>query len=95
MQDKINQIWWNALDEIPKLPDDFFDFIFIDGMKKRSVDFLKLSLPKLKKWWFIVIDDVIKFKEKMVWLYPFLEENNIVYNVIPIDLDDGILMIVK
>lgn len=91
----INSIWWNALDEIPKFENDFFDFIFIDWMKRRSVDFLKLSLPKLKKWWFIVLDDVIKFKEKMIWLYEFLEEENIIFNIIPIDSDDWIMMIVK
>lgn len=91
----IEPIWGNALDEIPKLQDNFFDFIFIDGMKRRSMDFLKLSLPKLKKWGFIVLDDVIKFKEKMVWLYEFLEEEKIIFNVIPIDEDDWIMMIVK
>jgi hypothetical protein len=37
------------LDEIPKFEDESFDFIFIDGMKRRTVDFLRLSLPKLKK----------------------------------------------
>lgn len=91
----IEQIWWNALDEIQKFENESFDFIFIDGMKRRSVDFLKLSLPKLKKWWFIIIDDVIKFKEKMVWLYEFLEEEKIIFNVIPIDDDDWIMMILK
>lgn len=91
----IEQIWWNALDEIQKFENKSFDFIFIDGMKRRSVDFLKLSLPKLKKWWFIIIDDVIKFKEKMVWLYEFLEEEKIIFNIIPIDDDDWIMMILK
>lgn len=91
----IEAIWGNALDEIWKLEDDFFDFIFIDGMKRRSVDFLKLSLPKLKKWWIIILDDVIKFKDKMVWLYEFLEEEKIIFNVLPIDEDDWIMMILK
>lgn len=95
VSDLINPIWWNALDEIPKLENNFFDFIFIDWMKRRSVDFLKLSLPKLKNGWFIVIDDVIKFKDKMVWLYEFLEEEKIIFNVIPIDYDDWIMMILK
>ena len=91
----INQIWWNALDEILKLENESFDFIFIDWMKRRSVDFLKLCLPKLKKWWILIIDDVIKFKEKMTWLYEFLEESKIIFNVIPIDWDDWIMMILK
>lgn len=91
----INSILGNALDEIPKLKDNSFDFIFIDGMMRRSKDFLDLSWPKLKSWWIIIIDDVIKFRGKMVWLWEYLEEKNISYNVLPIDEDDWVMMIVK
>lgn len=95
LENTISLVLWNALDEIPKLNDEDYDFIFIDGMMRRSKDFLELSLPKLKKWWIIIIDDVIKFREKMVWLWDFLEENDIDYNVLPIDIDDWVMMIVK
>ena len=95
LKDTISLILWNALDEIPKLDDNKYDFIFIDGMMRRSKDFLELSWPKLKDWWIIIIDDVIKFKEKMVWLWEYLEENDISFNVLPIDGDDGVMMIVK
>lgn len=91
----IHAILWNALDEIPKLENDYFDFVFIDGMMRRSMDFLDLCLPKTKSWWIIIIDDVIKFREKMVWLWEYLEEHNIKYNILPIDPDDGIMMIIK
>ena len=91
----ITSILWNALDEIPKLEDDSFDFVFIDGMMRRSKDFLELCWPKTKNWGIIIIDDVIKFKEKMVWLWEYLEEHNISYNTLPIDEDDGIMMIIK
>lgn len=87
----IEQLLWNALDIIPTLEDKKFDFIFIDGMKKRSLDFLKLCIPKLQPQWIIVIDDVIKFRHKMVWLYEFLE--SIPHKVVPIDADDGIIVI--
>ena len=90
----INPINWNALDEIPKLQNNF-DFVFIDGMKRRTKDFLELSWPKINSWWVIIIDDVIKFREKMVWFWEYLEENKIDYNLIPIDLDDWIVMIIK
>jgi len=95
LENTITSIFWNALDELPKFNNNYFDFIFIDGMMRRSKDFLELSLPKLKKWWIIVIDDVIKFRHKMVWLWEYLEENNIEYNTIPIDIDDWIMMIIK
>ena len=95
LENTISLILWNALDEIPKLQNNSFDFIFIDGMMRRSKDFLDLSWPKLKKWWIIVIDDVIKFRKKMVWLWEYLEENKINFNVLPIDEDDWVMMIVK
>ncbi len=95
LESTISLILWNALDEIPKLQDNSYDFIFIDWMMRRSKDFLELSLPKLKVWWIIIIDDVIKFRPKMVWLWEYLEENNIEFNVLPIDIDDWVMMIVK
>ncbi len=95
VDNSITSILWNALDEIPKLPDDSFDFVFIDGMMRRSVDFLQLCWPKTKSWSVIIIDDVIKFKGKMVGLWEYLEEENIHYNVLPIDEDDGVMMIIK
>jgi len=95
LEDTISLILWNALDEIPKQEDNSFDFIFIDGMMRRSKDFLELSWPKLKDGWIIIIDDVIKFREKMVWLWEYLEEKNISFNVLPIDEDDWVMMIVK
>lgn len=91
----ITAILGNALDEIPKLPDNEYDFVFIDGMMRRSKDFLELCWPKTKSGWIILIDDVIKFREKMVWLWEYLDENNIQYNTLPIDIDDGVMMIIK
>ncbi len=54
-----------------------------------------MIIIKVRKNWIIIIDDVIKFKEKMVWLFEYIEKNNINYNIIPIDIDDWIMMIVK
>lgn len=42
-----------------------------------------------------MIDDVIKFRHKMENLYEYLGENNIVYEILQIDEDDGIMMIQK
>lgn len=94
VQDIIYPILWNAIDIIPKLKDKY-DFLFIDWMKRRTKDFLELSWEKVEKNWIIIIDDVIKFWDKMIWLWEYLKDKNIVYNLIPIDIDDGIVMIVK
>lgn len=99
----INEIWldttivqhlWNALDIIPKLS-WAYDFIFIDGMKRRTKDFFELSYPLLSDWWVLIIDDVILFREKMEDLYELLAQKNISYNIIPIDVNDWVIMIVK
>lgn len=90
----INAINWNALDIIPAL-EEKYDFVFIDGMKRRTKDFLELVWDKVLPWWIIIVDDTIKFKQKMIWFWEYLEDNKIKYNIIPIDIDDGIVMIVK
>lgn len=94
VDDIINAINWNALDEIPKL-NQKYDFVFIDWMKRRTKDFLELCRDKVEGGWIIIIDDVIKFREKMIWFWEYLEDNSIKYNIIPIDIEDGIVIIIK
>lgn len=93
LENIINLILGQALDIIPTLENDFFDFVFIDGMKRRSPDFLDLSIPKATKNAIIVVDDVIKFRYKMENLYDYVEEKWLKYEVIKIDEDDGIMLI--
>ena len=90
----VTSIRANALFEIPQLTDSY-DFVFIDAMKRRTKDFFDLVYDKVEKGWIIIVDDVIKFKEKMDGFEEFLEKNNIAYNVLPIDVDDGVIMIIK
>jgi predicted O-methyltransferase YrrM len=94
LEEVINPINWNALFIIPKLSETY-DFVFIDGMKRRTKDFFDLVYDKVENWWIIIVDDVIKFKDKMNGFEEFLEKNWIIYNVIPVDVDDGIIMIIK
>jgi predicted O-methyltransferase YrrM len=47
LEDTVGLVFGNALDEIPKLKESF-DFVFIDGMKRRTVDFLELVWDKVK-----------------------------------------------
>ena len=94
VSDMITPLFGNALDILPTLTGSY-DFIFIDGMMRRTKDFLELTYDKLDSWWTIIIDDVIKFKEKMIWLYEYMEQNNIKYEILQIDSDDGIMIIEK
>ena len=95
LEKTIELIFWNALYEIPKFKNKQFDFVFIDWMMKATKNFLWLVWNKVEIWWVIIIDDVIKFKNKMPWFKEFLVKNNIIHNIIPIDEDDWIMMIIK
>lgn len=94
LSEYITQHFGNALDLIPVMWKEY-DFIFIDGMKRRTKDFFELSYPLLKKWGIMIIDDVILFQEKMQNLHELLAQEKIVYNIIPIDVHDWIIMIIK
>jgi len=54
-----------------------------------------LVWEKVPEGGIIVIDDVIKFHDKMVGLWEYLEDRKISHTILPIDGDDGILLIVK
>lgn len=82
----------NAIDIIPTL-EQKYDFVFIDGMKKRSLDFFLLAQEKILPGATIIVDDVIKFRHKMENFYEYLAEKNISYDIIEVDGDDGIMII--
>jgi predicted O-methyltransferase YrrM len=67
--------------------------VFIDAMKREYLDYLLLSIPKLKKDAIIIIDDVEKFRDKMENLYTYLDENKIKYTIEKTDIDDSIMLI--
>ena len=90
----VTSIRANALHEIPKL-EETFDFVFIDAMKRRTKDFFDLVYDKIEMNWIIVVDDVIKFREKMGDFWDYLEKNNLEYTLLPIDKDDWILFMIK
>ncbi len=73
-----------------------FDLIFIDGQKNKTLDFFNKAKKLIKKDSIIIVDDVIKFKNKMPEFYNYIEkQNEFYYLVIPIDVDDGIMLITK
>jgi hypothetical protein len=41
----------------------------------------------------IIIDDVIKFRDKLDWLYEYLEKKQITYQILPMEAGDGIMVI--
>ena len=71
-----------------------YDFIFIDGIKKSTLEFFELCAPKLKSGGLIVVDDVIKYEAKMKDFYDFLNtQSEWKHEVHKLDDDDGIMVI--
>jgi predicted O-methyltransferase YrrM len=93
MTEYITSLFGDAKSILPTLPGDYFDFVFIDAMKREYLDYLLLSLPKMTPDALIVIDDVEKFRPKMENLYTFLDEKNIPYRLEKTDPDDSIMII--
>ena len=94
VQHIIKHYFGDARDIIPLL-DEQYDFVFIDGLKKESKNFLQIVWDKVIPWGTIVIDDVIKFRYKMESLYEYVKSENLNYKVFQVDEDDGIMVIQK
>lgn len=89
----IHAIWGDAKMVIPTLADDFFDFVYIDAMKKEYLEYFLLALPHMSIDAMIVIDDVEKFRDKMIDFFDFLSDKNIPYILEKTDRDDSIMII--
>lgn len=94
----IDSVFGDAIEKIKELQlkNNSFDLIFIDGQKNNTLKFLNISKKLIKDDGIIIIDDVIKFKYKMNGLYEYIgKQKELNYVVLPIDVDDGIMMITK
>ena len=69
------------------------DFFFIDGQKNQYGDYLEQLEPIHAEENQIIIDDVIKYHNKLDWLYGYLEKKQITYEIFPMEEGDGILLI--
>lgn len=49
--------------------------------------------PLLWKESVIVCDDVIKFQNKLTSLYGYLDKKQIFYHILPLEDDDGVMLI--
>ncbi|MEI7918887.1 MAG: hypothetical protein WCH65_01375 [bacterium] len=78
---------------IKKLVQGPADFIFIDGQKNQYGEYMeiieKISSPQTV----IVIDDVIKYHNKLSSLYEYLQKKQINYKILQLDPDDGVMVI--
>ena len=58
LRDRVRIERGKALDVIPQLQDTF-DLLFIDALKEEYEDYLKLSLPKLRRGGVVIVDNLL------------------------------------
>ncbi len=78
---------------IKKLVQGPVDFVFIDGQKSQYGEYMEIIEKITSPHTVIVIDDVIKYYNKLIWLYWYLEKKQINYKVVQLEPDDGVMII--
>jgi len=85
----------DALKIIPQLKQKF-DFIFLDAQKGNYHLFWNLIKTKIHAESIVIADDVIKFPEKTAKFMEQIKKEAEFYNqILPLDEDDGIILIRK
>ncbi|HBB03394.1 TPA: hypothetical protein DCZ39_00610 [Patescibacteria group bacterium] len=69
------------------------DFIFIDGQKTQYGEYMEIIEKISSPHTVIVIDDVIKFHNKIQSLYGYLQKKQINYKILQLEPDDGVMVI--
>ncbi len=78
---------------IKKLVPNPVDFIFVDGQKSQYGEYLEIIEKICSPDTLIIIDDVIKYHNKLPSLYGYLQKKQIFYKILQLDPDDGIMII--
>lgn len=71
------------------------DFVFIDGRKSEYSTYMQLLEPYLHMESIVLIDDVIKFKDRLDNIYSYLDKMQYKYTIHKLDSDDGVLLVSK
>lgn len=87
----------DALKFIPKMDKKLkFDFVFVDGQKSSYLDFWNVIQDRLPSGAVVIFDDMMAFPKKTGPFYEFIQSaEGVDQLLIPIDRNDGILMVIK
>lgn len=91
----VEHVFADALEYVPTLSGRTFDAVFLDAEKRSTAKLFVLAWPLVKDGGWMVVDDVVKFKNKMEDFYGFLAESDIPYEIVMTDPDDGVMVFRK
>lgn len=74
---------------LQKMPQETFDFIFLDAEKKRTLSFFEAIIPRLSKSGSVLLDDAGQFPEKMQSFFDFLEREKSTWKWHNIPAEEG------
>lgn len=92
--DNVSHVFADALSFVPTLAEKF-DAVFLDAEKRSTAKLFDLAWPLVREGGWMVVDDVVKFKDKMADFYALLEARSIPYEIVMTDPDDGVMVFVK
>lgn len=72
-----------------------YDFVFIDAQKSQYGKYMEKIQENLSPENTILLDDVVKYQMKLTSLYEFLKKNQINYEILASEEEDGIMRIEK
>ena len=72
-----------------------FDFAFVDWQKSQYGNYLEKIRPLMENNSSVIIDDVIKYHNKLWSLYEFLEKKQINYEILKLEDDDWVMILKK
>ncbi len=79
--------------DIRKFVPKKWDFFFVDWQKSQYWVYLQMIENIKEENSLIIIDDVIKFQNKLDWLYEYISKKQINYQILPMEEGDGVMVI--
>lgn len=77
---------------LDKIVGEKVDFVFVDGAKSEYAAYIERILPFCVSGCTFICDDILMYKEKVADVYLLLEKYGFSHEIIPLDVDDGILL---
>lgn len=91
----VEHVFADALVFLPTLAGQKFDAVFIDAEKRSTTRIFEMAWPLVRQGGWLVVDDVVKFREKMADFYALVEGLGIPYEIVMTDPDDGVMVFFK